>query len=145
MGSQVMITRLTAATGDRLDAQVPLDAPAYLDPVHFPLLFDAEEEEAQSSDATDGPRKGAAAPERQAASSPTQPALYREPRGSRGMGVVGNSCFDHVLLSITNIFAASCSPMLKPPSLGPPLVPLVSKAPKGNGIGATGSKNWVWF
>ena len=21
----------------------------------------------------------------------------------------------------------------------------VSKAPKGNGIGATGSKNWVWF
>ena len=23
--------------------------------------------------------------------------------------------------------------------------PLISKAPKGNGIGATGSKNWVWF
>ena len=22
---------------------------------------------------------------------------------------------------------------------------VVSKAPKGNGIGATGSKNWVWF
>ena len=21
----------------------------------------------------------------------------------------------------------------------------VNKAPKGNGIGATGSKNWVWF
>ena len=21
----------------------------------------------------------------------------------------------------------------------------VSRAPKGNGIGATGSKNWVWF
>ena len=21
----------------------------------------------------------------------------------------------------------------------------LSKAPKGNGIGATGSKNWVWF
>ena len=21
----------------------------------------------------------------------------------------------------------------------------ISKAPKGNGIGATGSKNWVWF
>ena len=23
--------------------------------------------------------------------------------------------------------------------------PLLSKAPRGNGIGATGSKNWVWF
>ena len=22
---------------------------------------------------------------------------------------------------------------------------LISKAPKGNGTGATGSKNWVWF
>ena len=25
------------------------------------------------------------------------------------------------------------------------LAPHLSKAPKGNGIGATGSKNWVWF
>ena len=25
------------------------------------------------------------------------------------------------------------------------LCTLISKAPKGNGIGATGSKNWVWF
>ena len=45
-------------------------------------------------------------------------------KGSQGMGVVSNSCLDRVLLSILYIFKPSCSPMLKPPSLGPPLVHL---------------------
>ena len=41
-------------------------------------------------------------------------------RGCQGMGVVRNNRFDRVLLSILYMLKPSCSPMFKPPSLGPP-------------------------
>ena len=48
------------------------------------------------------------------------PSFWRELRGSQGMGVVSNSWFDYVLLSILYMFKPSFRPMFKPPSLGPP-------------------------
>ena len=42
------------------------------------------------------------------------------------MGVISNNWFDCALLSILYMFKPSCWPMLKPPSLGPPVVPLTS-------------------
>ena len=53
-------------------------------------------------------------------------SVWREQRGSQGMGAVSDSWFDGVLLSILYIFKASCWPMFKPPSLDPPLFPLTS-------------------
>ena len=46
--------------------------------------------------------------------------IWRELRGSQGMGVVSNSWFVRVLLSSLHMLKPSCRPMFKPPSLGPP-------------------------
>ena len=59
------------------------------------------------------------------ASAKSAPVFWREQRGSQGMGVVSNNCFDRVLLSILHIFKPSCRPVFEPPILGTPSVPLI--------------------
>ena len=50
--------------------------------------------------------------------------LWREPRGSQGMGVVSSSWLDRASLPILCRFKSSRRPIFRPPSLGPPLAPL---------------------
>ena len=50
--------------------------------------------------------------------------VQRELRGSQGIGVVSDKCFDRVLLSVLCVFKPSCWPMFNPPFLGTPLVTL---------------------
>ena len=51
------------------------------------------------------------------------PCVYRERRGSQGMGVVSNNWSDLDLLPLRYMLKTSCWPMFKPPSLGPPWIP----------------------
>ena len=49
-----------------------------------------------------------------------EPKLKRELRGPQGLGVVSNSWFDRVCLSMLYMFEPSCRPMFQLPSLGGP-------------------------
>ena len=57
------------------------------------------------------------------------------------MGVVRNSLFGRVLLSILYMFKPSCRPMFRPPSLGPPQFPLQNESPAQEFTSVLGS--WV--
>ena len=59
--------------------------------------------------------------------------------------LIALSSYALTCVALTSLLSGSASDRPCPDSTLPNAEAIVSKAPKGKGIGATGSKNWVWF